>query len=138
MRSIEKQLYKITRYHGRSEFIEADSVDEVAKYVAESDKAGNTVSSVTEINLDGSHPKVAITKLKAYKDAIKEVSAGIREKNLEMARELWEEFEDVIVDDNECIENPWRTFEAGTSRYDIWHWFESFFGVSVAKDLMEQ
>lgn len=53
MRNIEKQLYKITRYYGRSEFIEADSVDEVAKYVAESDKAGNTVSSVyeaTEIN----------------------------------------------------------------------------------------
>ena len=75
MRSIEKQLYKITRYYGRSEFIEADSVDEVAKYVAESDKAGNTVSSVTEINLDGSHPRVAITKLGAYKDAIKEVSA---------------------------------------------------------------
>ena len=60
-----------------------------------------------------------------------------REKNLKMARELWEELGDVIVDDNDCIENPWRTFEAGTSRYDIWHWFESFFGVSVAKDLME-
>jgi len=75
MRSIEKQLYKVTRYYGRSEFIEADSVDEVAKYVAESNKAGNTVSSVTEINLDGSHPKVTITKLKAYKDAIKEVPA---------------------------------------------------------------
>ena len=43
--------------------------------VTGSDKAGNTVSSVTEINLDGSHPRVAITKLKAYKDAIKEVSA---------------------------------------------------------------
>lgn len=60
-----------------------------------------------------------------------------REKNLKMARELWEEFADVIIDDNECIESSWRTFDAGTSRYDIWHWFEDFFGVSVAKDLME-
>lgn len=59
------------------------------------------------------------------------------EKNLKIAKELWEEFGDVIVDDNECIESPWRTFDAGVSRYDIWHWFESFFGVSVAKDLME-
>ena len=72
MRTIEKQLYKINRYYGRSEFIEADNIDEIAKYVGESDKAGNTVMSVTEINLDGTHPRVAITKLKAYKDAVKE------------------------------------------------------------------
>ena len=71
MRIIEKQLYKITRYYGRSEFIEADSIDEVAKYVGESNKAGQTVMSVTEINLDGSHPRVAITKLTAYKDVFK-------------------------------------------------------------------
>ena len=71
MRQIEKQLYKINRYYGRSEFIEAENIDEVAKYVAESDKAGNNVMSVTEINLDGTHPRVAITKLKAYKDNVK-------------------------------------------------------------------
>lgn len=71
MRVVEKQLYKINRYYGKSEFVEAENVDEVAKYVAESDKAGHTVMSVTEINLDGTHPRVAITKLKAYKDAIK-------------------------------------------------------------------
>lgn len=71
MRVIEKQLYKINRYYGASEFIEADSIDEVARYVGESDKAGHTVMSVTEVNLDGTHPRVAITKLKAYKDAVK-------------------------------------------------------------------
>lgn len=71
MKVIKGQLYKINRYYGRSEFIEADSIDEVAKYVGESDKAGNIVMSVTEVNLDGSHPRVAITKLKAYKEAIK-------------------------------------------------------------------
>ena len=71
MRVIEKQLYKITRYYGKSEFIEASNIDEVARYVGESDKMGHTVMSVTEINLDGTHPRVAITKLKAYKDAVK-------------------------------------------------------------------
>lgn len=71
MRIIEKQLYKINRYYGKSEFVEADSLDEVAKYVGECNKRGETVMSVTEINLDGTHPKVAITKLKAYKDAVK-------------------------------------------------------------------
>lgn len=71
MHIVEKQLYKITRYYGKSEFIEAESIDEIAKYVGESDRAGQTVSSVKEINLDGTHPRVAISKLKAYKDAVK-------------------------------------------------------------------
>jgi len=71
MRVIEKQLYKINRHYGRSEFVEVNNLDELARYVAESDKQGYTVSSVTEINLDGSHPRVAITRLKAYKDASK-------------------------------------------------------------------
>lgn len=71
MRVIEKQLYKITRYYGRSEFIEADSLEEVARYVGESNRTGNTVMSVTEINLDGTHPRVAVTKMEAYKEAVK-------------------------------------------------------------------
>ena len=71
MRVIEKQLYKINRHYGPSEFIEAESLDEVAKYVGESDKRGQTVMCVTEINLNGTHPRVAITKLQAYKDAVK-------------------------------------------------------------------
>ena len=71
MRLIEKQLYKIRKYYGRTEFIEADNIDEIAKYVGESDKAGNIVTSVTEINPDGTHPRVAVSKLKAYKEAVK-------------------------------------------------------------------
>lgn len=71
MRVIEKQLYKITRYYGRSEFIEADSLEEVARYVGELNRTGNTVMSVTEINLDGTHPRVAVTKMEAYKEAVK-------------------------------------------------------------------
>ena len=70
MHIVEKQLYKITRYYGKSEFIEAESIDEIAKYVGESNRAGQTVSSVTEVNLDGTHSRVAISKLKAYKDAV--------------------------------------------------------------------
>jgi hypothetical protein len=71
MNVIKNQIYKINRYYGVSEFVEADNIDEVARYVGESDKKGNTVMSVTKINLDGTHPRVAITKLKAYKDAVK-------------------------------------------------------------------
>lgn len=71
MRVIEQQLYKIKHHYGSDEFVEADNVDEVARYVGELNKAGNTVMSVTEINIDGTHPRVVINKLKAYKDSVK-------------------------------------------------------------------
>ena len=56
--------------------------------------------------------------------------------DLDMAKQLWLEFGDVLIDDNDCITCEWRSFSKGTSRFDIWHWFESFFDVSVAKDLI--
>ena len=73
MHIVQKQLYKIKRFYGKTEFVEAKNIDEIAKYVGYSDRAGQTVSSVTEVNLDGTHPRVAVTKLKAYKDAVKGV-----------------------------------------------------------------
>lgn len=57
--------------------------------------------------------------------------------DLEMAKQLWSEFGDVPIDDTDCITCVWRSFDKGTNRFDIWHWFETFFEVSVAKDLME-
>ena len=50
--------------------------------------------------------------------------------------ELWEEFGDVPIDDNGDIEEKYLHFEKGTSRLEIWHWFEEKFKVSVAEDLM--
>lgn len=50
--------------------------------------------------------------------------------------ELWEEFGDVPMNpETECIEVAWCGFPKGTHREDIWHWFESTFGVAV-HDLM--
>ena len=71
MNIIENQLYKITYYYERSEFVEAEKVEEIARYVGQRVRAGKSVSSVTEINLDGTHPRVAISKMKAYKEAVK-------------------------------------------------------------------
>ena len=52
-------------------------------------------------------------------------------------KELWYEFEDVPMNPaTECIEVDWRHFKKGTHRYEIWHWFEEQFHVSVAEDLM--
>jgi len=37
--------------------------------------------------------------------------------------ELWKEFEDVTMDENMCIINDWSIWRKGTSREEIWGWF---------------
>lgn len=60
--------------------------------------------------------------------------------NLQQARALWAKLGDVPIDDNGCCMAPFvtplHTFDAGTHREEIWHWFEHTFDVSVAVDLM--
>lgn len=51
--------------------------------------------------------------------------------------ELWDELGDIAVEPiKDTIEDPFKTFEAGTFREDIWKWFEETFNVSVHDDLM--
>lgn len=57
-------------------------------------------------------------------------------KSLEEAKRLWEELGDIPVNDQEEIDESFLDFEIGTDMYEIWHWFEETFNVSVAKDLM--
>lgn len=45
---------------------------------------------------------------------------------------LWNEFNDVTIDDNDEIESDWQHFEKGTYRFDIWHWFENSFGYPIS------
>lgn len=45
--------------------------------------------------------------------------------------DLWNEFGDIPMNDNEELEYEWNGFEIGTSKYDIWHWFEESFNVRV-------
>lgn len=53
------------------------------------------------------------------------------------ALEAWLEFGDVPVDEDDNTESEFKHFPVGTSKFDIWHWFEDEFDVSVAEDLME-
>jgi hypothetical protein len=46
---------------------------------------------------------------------------------------LWGLFGDTPIDEGECIDEPFLHFEKGTDRFDIWHWFEEYFDVSIAK-----
>ena len=55
----------------------------------------------------------------------------------ENAKILWEKLSDVSVDVEDNIEADWYIFTAGTNKIDIWKWFEEYFHVSVAEDLMQ-
>ena len=58
----------------------------------------------------------------------------------EVAKGIWQELGDIPVNEDGEIEEEWNTgmqwFSEGTDREEIWHWFEDFFNLSVAKDLM--
>lgn len=46
---------------------------------------------------------------------------------------LWEEFGDVLIDDDECILDDFLGFECGTHRETVWHWFDERYSGGVAK-----
>lgn len=69
------------------------------------------------------------------------VNRGLNEsyefQRAEYIKNLWLEFGNIPMNpDTECIEEEWNGFAAGTHREEIWIWFEEFYGISVAKDLM--
>lgn len=58
-----------------------------------------------------------------------------------IAEALWETLGAVPVHhdgtlDDECLAEDWLIFTAGTHREEVWHWFEEYFDMSVADDLM--
>lgn len=61
-------------------------------------------------------------------DAMKEIV--LDDKKLEY---LWEEFGDVLIDDDECILDDFIGFECGTHREAVWHWFDERYSGGVAK-----
>ncbi len=56
-----------------------------------------------------------------------------RDRKLE---DLWEHLEDVSFEDNAAgdlvLAETWHHFEAGTTREDIWHWFDERHSKGVA------
>ena len=55
--------------------------------------------------------------------------------SMKSPKQLWIELGDIPIDDNENIEEPFLHFPIGTFRWDIWHWFEEEFNLSI-HDLM--
>lgn len=42
----------------------------------------------------------------------------------EFLEQLWDELEDVPVDEDECLDIDWQGWPKGTHREEIWHWFD--------------
>lgn len=39
-------------------------------------------------------------------------------------REMWDEFRDVPINEEDEIEESFYSWESGTDRFEIWHWFD--------------
>lgn len=55
-------------------------------------------------------------------------SDGFNDAQIE---EIWEMFTDVPIDESERLEAEWFGFPAGTSKYDIWQWFDEHYSKGI-------
>lgn len=56
-------------------------------------------------------------------------------RTLEELKELWKEFSEVPINNDDEIERDFLDFEAGTDRFEIWEWFDEQCPNGVYKDL---
>lgn len=49
---------------------------------------------------------------------------------------LWERFSEIPINYDDEIERPFLKFPKGTSRFDVWHWFDERCPNNLATDLM--
>ena len=47
-------------------------------------------------------------------------------------KKIWEELSNIPVDNEDLIETNFLHFEAGTPKFDVWHWIEDKHNVSIA------
>ena len=80
--------------------------------------------SYTGISYDKSERNALIYAMELAEKDIEEA------KNKE-AKKLWKEFSNIPVDGDDYTETDWHIFYKGTLKFDIWHWFEKRFNLSV-------
>ena len=54
-------------------------------------------------------------------------------KYMKELENLWSAFGDVGIDDDDRITEPFMDWEAGTDRFEIWHWFDEQYPGGVHK-----
>ena len=75
-----------------------------------------------------------------YNDSVEEEDCwcGICEEHVELCTlsELWEMFGDIPVNNDDEIEEDFLNFPVGTSKIDVWHWFDERCPNNLHDDLM--
>lgn len=51
-------------------------------------------------------------------------------------QEMWDNFSNTPINNDDEIEMPFYFWESGTSRFEIWHWFDKLCPNGLAVDLM--
>lgn len=76
----------------------------------------------------------------SYNDSVEEEDCwcGICEEHVELCTlsELWEMFGDIPVNNDDEIEEDFLNFPVGTSKIDVWHWFDERCPNNLHDDLM--
>ena len=73
-----------------------------------------------------------------FKDSDEELRSSIRidKTSPSQLKELWEEFSNIPVDNEDCIEENFLWWKSGTPKFDIWHWFDERCLHNLHDDLM--
>lgn len=73
-----------------------------------------------------------------FKDKHEDLRSSIRidKVSFSQLKELWETLSDIPVDNNDCIEQNFLWWSAGTDKFDIWHWFDEQCPNNLHDDLM--
>lgn len=62
--------------------------------------------------------------------------------NLENATKVWDLLGDIPVNDNDDLDEDFNVvdyniiFKKGTDKFEVWHWVEEKFNISIAEELM--
>ncbi len=76
----------------------------------------------------------------SYNDSVEEEDCwcSICEEHVELCTlsELWEMFGDIPVNNDDEIEEDFLNFPVGTSKIDVWHWFDERCPNNLHDDLM--
>lgn len=62
--------------------------------------------------------------------------------NLENATKVWDLLGDIPVNDNDDLDEDFNIvdyniiFKKGTDKFEVWHWVEEKFNISIAEELM--
>ena len=101
--------------------------DDILNMVKGNEKLAKVI--IDECEYSEYHPETELDQL-IKMDEVIEYNGGYElTHDDEFLEKLWSEFSDVLILYNEeypdgILENDWACFKAGTSKFDIWEWFD--------------